>query len=107
MLDPHDDTDVPSGSTDGAQMESTSSPVPRLHGDHRQEDEGSPVPTSSSSAPCPSIICASKAFSYSMVFAALAFVHFVTISRAMRSATERPSPPRGEACFDGIAVGTN
>ena len=30
MLDPHDDTDVPSGSTDGAQMESTSSPVPRL-----------------------------------------------------------------------------
>ena len=33
MLDPHDDTDVPSGSTDGAQMESTSSPVPRLQGD--------------------------------------------------------------------------
>ena len=32
MLDPHDDTDVPSGSTDGAQMESTSSPVPREHG---------------------------------------------------------------------------
>ena len=31
MLDPHDDTDVPSGSTDGAQMESTSSPVPREH----------------------------------------------------------------------------
>ena len=31
MLDPHDDTDVPSGSTDGAQMESTSFPVPRLH----------------------------------------------------------------------------
>ena len=31
MLDPHDDTNVPSGSTDGAQMESTSSPVPRLH----------------------------------------------------------------------------
>ncbi len=30
MLDPHDDTDVPSGSTDGAQMESTSFPVPRL-----------------------------------------------------------------------------
>ena len=30
MLDPHDDTDVPSGSTDGAQMESTSSPVHRL-----------------------------------------------------------------------------
>ena len=29
MLDPHDDTDVLSGSTDGAQMESTSSPVPR------------------------------------------------------------------------------
>ena len=29
MLDPHDDTNVPSGSTDGAQMESTSSPVPR------------------------------------------------------------------------------
>ena len=28
MLDPHDDTDVLSGSTDGAQMESTSSPVP-------------------------------------------------------------------------------
>ena len=51
MLDPHDDTDVPSGSTDGAQMESTSFPVLREHGDHRQEDEGSPVPTSSSSAP--------------------------------------------------------
>ena len=52
MLDPHDDTDVPSGSTDGAQMESTSSPVHRLDGDQlRQEDEGSPVPTSSSSAP--------------------------------------------------------
>ena len=51
MLDPHDDTDVPSGSTDGAQMESTSSPVHRLDGDQlRQEDEGSPVPTSSSSA---------------------------------------------------------
>ena len=32
MFDPHDDTDVPSGSTDGAQMESTSSPVPRLQG---------------------------------------------------------------------------
>ena len=31
MFDPHDDTDVPSGSTDGAQMESTSSPVHRLH----------------------------------------------------------------------------
>ena len=31
MLDPHDDTDVTSGSTDGAQMESTSSPVPREH----------------------------------------------------------------------------
>ena len=31
MLDPHDDTNVPSGSTDGAQMESTSSPVPREH----------------------------------------------------------------------------
>ena len=31
MLDPHDDTHVPSGSTDGAQMESTSSPVPREH----------------------------------------------------------------------------
>ena len=30
MLDPHDDTDVLSGSTDGAQMESTSSPVIRL-----------------------------------------------------------------------------
>ena len=30
MFDPHDDTDVPSGSTDGAQMESTSSPVHRL-----------------------------------------------------------------------------
>ena len=29
MLDPHDDTDVPSGSTDGAPMESTSSPVLR------------------------------------------------------------------------------
>ena len=51
MPDPHDDTNVPSGSTDGAQMESTSSPVPREHGDHRQEDEGSPAPTSSSSAP--------------------------------------------------------
>ena len=51
MDDPHDDTDVPSGTTDGAQMESTSSPVPREHGDHRQEDEGSPAPTSSSSAP--------------------------------------------------------
>ena len=56
---------------------------------------------------CPSIICASKAFSYSIVLAALAFVHFGIISRAMRSATERPSPSRGEACFDGIAVGTN
>ena len=44
MNDPHDDTDVLSGSTDGAQMESTSSPVPREHGDHRQEDEGSPAP---------------------------------------------------------------
>ena len=32
MFDPHDDTDVLSGSTDGAQMESTSSPVPRLQG---------------------------------------------------------------------------
>ena len=32
MLDPHDDTDAPSGSTDGAQMESTSSPVPREQG---------------------------------------------------------------------------
>ena len=31
MLDPHDDTDVLSGSTDGAQMESTSSPVLREH----------------------------------------------------------------------------
>ena len=31
MLDPHDDTDVPSGSTDGALMENTSFPVPRLH----------------------------------------------------------------------------
>ena len=30
MLDPHDDTDVPSGTTDGAQMESTSPPVHRL-----------------------------------------------------------------------------
>ena len=30
MLDPHDDTDVPSGTTDGAQMESTSPPVLRL-----------------------------------------------------------------------------
>ena len=38
-----------------------------------------------------------------MVFAALAFVHFGTISRAMRSATERLSPSRGDACFDGIA----
>ena len=49
-----------------------------------------------STGPCPSIICASKAFSYSMVFAALAFVHFGKISRAMRSATKRPSPSRGE-----------
>ena len=31
MLDPHDDTDVPSGSTDGAPMESTSPPVLRRH----------------------------------------------------------------------------
>ena len=30
MDDPHDDTDVPSGTTDGAQMESTSPPVLRL-----------------------------------------------------------------------------
>ena len=30
MLDPHDDTDVPSGSTDGALMENTSFHVPRL-----------------------------------------------------------------------------
>ena len=30
MDDPHDDTDVPSGTTDGAQMESTSPPVHRL-----------------------------------------------------------------------------
>ena len=30
MNDPHDDTDVPSGTTDGAQMESTSPPVLRL-----------------------------------------------------------------------------
>ena len=29
MDDPHDDTDVPSGTTDGAQMESTSRPVSR------------------------------------------------------------------------------
>ena len=29
MLDPHDDTNVPSGPTDGAQMESTSFPVLR------------------------------------------------------------------------------
>ena len=29
MDDPHDDTDVPSGTTDGAQMERTSPPVPR------------------------------------------------------------------------------
>ena len=44
MDDPRDDTDVPSGTTDGAQMERTSTPV-RLYGDHllRQEDEGSPV----------------------------------------------------------------
>ena len=27
MLDPHDDTDVPSGTTDGAQMERTLPPV--------------------------------------------------------------------------------
>ena len=32
MDDPHDDTDVPSGTTDGAQMESTSPPVLRLDG---------------------------------------------------------------------------
>ena len=51
MNDPHDDTHVLSGSTDGAQMESTPPSVPRQHGDHRQEDEGSPAPTSSSSAP--------------------------------------------------------
>ena len=31
MDDPHDDTDVPSGTTDGAQMESTSPPVVRLY----------------------------------------------------------------------------
>jgi hypothetical protein len=31
MNDPHDDTDVPSGTTDGAQMESTSPPLLRLH----------------------------------------------------------------------------
>ena len=30
MDDPHDDTDVLSGTTDGAQMESTSPPVLRL-----------------------------------------------------------------------------
>ena len=30
MDDPHDDTDVPSGTTDGAQMERTSPPVSRL-----------------------------------------------------------------------------
>ena len=29
MLDPHDDTDVPSGSPDGALMENTSFHVPR------------------------------------------------------------------------------
>ena len=29
MLDPHDDTDVPSGTTDGAQMERTLPPVLR------------------------------------------------------------------------------
>jgi hypothetical protein len=29
MDDPHDDTDVPSGTTDGAQMERTSPPVLR------------------------------------------------------------------------------
>ena len=46
MLDPHDDTDVPSGSTDGAQMESTSSPVPRLHplpGMGRLEGDGAVI----------------------------------------------------------------
>ena len=32
MYDPHDDTDVPSGTTDGAQMERTLPPV-RLEGD--------------------------------------------------------------------------
>ena len=31
MNDPHDDTDVLSGTTDGAQMESTSPPVLRLY----------------------------------------------------------------------------
>ena len=38
MLDPHDDTDVLSGSTDGAPMESTSSPVPRLDRDEAPTD---------------------------------------------------------------------
>ena len=47
MFDPRDDTDVPSGSTDGAPMESTSRPVSRRDGDQ----EGSPAPTSRSSAP--------------------------------------------------------
>ena len=31
MDDPHDDTDVPSGTTDGAQMETTSPPDARYH----------------------------------------------------------------------------
>ena len=38
MDDPHDDTDVPSGTTDGAQMESTSPPVHRLEAHQRPAD---------------------------------------------------------------------
>ena len=45
MYDPNDDTDVTSGTTDGAQMETTSAPDVR-YGDHRFEDEASPTPTS-------------------------------------------------------------
>ena len=37
MDDPHDDTDVPSGTTDGTQMESTSPPVHRLEVAHAVE----------------------------------------------------------------------
>ena len=39
MFDPHDDTDVPSGSTDGAQMESTSSPVSARHYDEGRKEK--------------------------------------------------------------------
>ena len=50
MFDPRDDTDVPSGSTDGAPMESTSRPVSRRDGlsasacaQIAQDDCGSPI----------------------------------------------------------------